>query len=610
MAHQNRVLTYLFHIAPAQKGLLVVHERGSGKTVLALAFIMHYANTHEVVVVHAPGTRHVWRNNAKILGVKSAAVAGVQYLAYNELECVLQNATGSMASRVLVFDDAHHLSTLLATMPESRAMAMYKRLCAARRVLLLTGTPACNGDKDFRWLINVAAGKPVLPMLTQDFDQQFTDINAVAACQDTWVRPFLTSWLSMLPSVYATATTLYLAREVRRVQSMQVMQQGRYLLRLFSRLGDISATTSAFFATAAAGAAYDHFLLKPLFARLAPESYYRVNFGKVARVCGRYVSFHQPGDAAHAAYPIIHTRTMLVPYTSGQLQLWAAFTMRGTASMRYAEVVSMSAEERFLFGDRALGSQEAWRNRGRCIGNLAVNGQVPLKFKRMLSTMRKTEGWGVVVYSSFWDQGIRLFARMLDTQRITYATITPDGAGTRHALQAFENRSVPVLLLHPNTNKGLAIRGVRQLHIMEPLLSSEELQQLQAHVVWYNSHKHEPPAQRRVLVYQWAASVAGLMQSFRRHTVMMRLWAQSNGHIAIRPPRHELYFPADATPDALAALHLERSDGFVNGLRNVKTADMADIQAMHNTRRSKCCVWQPDDAALKACMAQYDRMCA
>jgi hypothetical protein len=185
--HQLRVLQYMFQVRPGQKGLVVSHYMGTGKTITGLGFLMQYASRgYKLTVVHPDGLDHIWSQDARVIG---ASVQDIQFIPYKFLVEQLLGKGEALSDRVIVFDEAHKLALLLQSLPEQKAQSVYNVLVSAHRLLLLTGTPIYDSEADFRWLINVAAGKPVLPMGTKQFQLKYFKTNRIASFMYQWTRP-------------------------------------------------------------------------------------------------------------------------------------------------------------------------------------------------------------------------------------------------------------------------------------------------------------------------------------------------------------------------------------------------------------------------------------
>ncbi len=145
---------------------------------------------------------------------------------------------------------------------------------------------------------------------------------------------------------------------------------------------------------------------------------------------------------------------------------------------------------------------------GRDIGNL---GAEPPKFGRVLEKLHPGEK--TVVYSNYYENGIKLFAKYLDTHGYQgqYAILLPDMEPEQFSRVVTEYNvgKKPILLLHPEIKEGVSLKGTRQFHILEPVLNSTTQEQIIARAVRYQSHMELPKNERKVDVYLWKAVIGG-----------------------------------------------------------------------------------------------------
>ena len=142
--HQTRIAEKLEN----QKGLIVYHGLGSGKTLTAINAAERYGGA----AVITPASL---RDNFKKELVKSDAKGHYDLYSYDEFRMHPPNLKG----RMLIVDEAHRLRNSSTQTTQAIASAAKD----ANKVLLLTGTPLQNKPHEIAPLINIAAGRDVLP---------------------------------------------------------------------------------------------------------------------------------------------------------------------------------------------------------------------------------------------------------------------------------------------------------------------------------------------------------------------------------------------------------------------------------------------------------------
>jgi hypothetical protein len=75
-----------------------------------------------------------------------------------------------------------------------------------------------------------------------------------------------------------------------------------------------------------------------------------------------------------------------------------------------------------------------------------------------------------------------------------------------HKLARFNDGRVNMMLLHPELTEGISTRGVRQVHLMEPIAASSKQAQVIGRAVRYGSHAHLPAPERVTDVYEYVAT--------------------------------------------------------------------------------------------------------
>lgn len=156
--HQQRVVDRLQ--AKDQPGLVAVHGLGSGKTLTSIAAGEALKRPMNVVLPAA-----LQRNYEKELEKHDAGVdPRITSLQRVTRSGALPGATGD---DFLVVDEAHRLRD-----PSTKGFQAVRDIPAAKR-LLLTGSPTYNHPGDIAPLVNIAAGKRVLPNTTGEFEQRY-----------------------------------------------------------------------------------------------------------------------------------------------------------------------------------------------------------------------------------------------------------------------------------------------------------------------------------------------------------------------------------------------------------------------------------------------------
>jgi SNF2 family DNA or RNA helicase len=158
--HQKRVLQKLLETP----GLLVYHGLGSGKTITSISAADKLGLPAEAVVPASLRPNYL----KEIAKVKPKVPFDLKSY---------EGFTKSPSSRdkVLIFDEAHRLQD-----PTSmRTRAALEQASPSARRILLTGTPIQNYPSELAPLLNIAAGKKVLPT-GGEFEKEFVEEKEVS----------------------------------------------------------------------------------------------------------------------------------------------------------------------------------------------------------------------------------------------------------------------------------------------------------------------------------------------------------------------------------------------------------------------------------------------
>jgi SNF2 family DNA or RNA helicase len=155
LPHQEEVKKKLQN----RHGLILNWQVGSGKTIGAIAAAETTGNPSEVVV--PASLRENFKKEVRAYKPKTK----FQIESYESFT----HAKPSVKGKTLIFDEAHRLRTSTS----NRSQAAQKLTGEASKVLLLTGTPIQNAPHEIAPLVNIAAGKHMLPTSEKDFNAKY-----------------------------------------------------------------------------------------------------------------------------------------------------------------------------------------------------------------------------------------------------------------------------------------------------------------------------------------------------------------------------------------------------------------------------------------------------
>ena len=160
LPHQQRAIERLKQ--PDQPGLILMHGLGSGKTRSSIEAYKQLGMPAEVVLPAALRENYV-KELKKWLG-KEPGDVNIQ-----SQQAIARNGADAETfdGKLMILDEAHRMRN-----EDTKLFRALKEVNPAKR-LLLTGTPIYNHPADIAKLINVAAGKTVLPETRPEFEKEY-----------------------------------------------------------------------------------------------------------------------------------------------------------------------------------------------------------------------------------------------------------------------------------------------------------------------------------------------------------------------------------------------------------------------------------------------------
>ncbi|AYV85449.1 MAG: putative ATP-dependent RNA helicase [Satyrvirus sp.] len=147
------------------RGLILYHSTGSGKTFTALFAMNQFKN--DIIIV---GTKSSKKTFVDSISKAEMEPSKFTFYTYTKIKKILETDITIFKNKSVIVDEAHNL----------RSENMYNLYIAsslifASKILLLTATPVVNYMNDLSVLVNIVHGEDVLPTDRKLFDQMFYD---------------------------------------------------------------------------------------------------------------------------------------------------------------------------------------------------------------------------------------------------------------------------------------------------------------------------------------------------------------------------------------------------------------------------------------------------
>lgn len=490
--HQKYPVDYLTKKFPKQKGLLIYHGLGTGKTYLSLGFTEKYPK-NKVLLLMPRFLMSSWKIQMKDFGITNPS--RIELVSFKDSPKIL--AGRDLSQTIVVVDEIHKLiEKILLSGSGSKGNygRVYYQLLKAKKLLALTGTPIFSHASNVSYLANLLVGKEIYTYNPERFKQDYMKINRGLS----YIRGYFTESklnTAFLP-LFFTAVSLPLA-----------VILGPAMLGVGAVAG-----TMAIFATNEKLA-----INKVEFRSFNPD--------KFKSFALKYISFYEIDYQEDENFPskIIHDKK--VSYTAPQIDFFLQFVDESLDSKKLNIIlkdypVSFPKEQislnSYSIQQRVLTDPYA----GREIANLSLKRAttsqkaakvVPKKFSEIYKIIKSSKGQ-VAIYSNYYNNGLLLFAKYLDHKGLknSYLILHPDDPIEKQIkiINAYNMAKKRIIFIHPEITEGVSLKGTRQFHILEPIETMAKEQQVIGRAVRFQSHTHLPKDQQNVHIYKWRAVIS------------------------------------------------------------------------------------------------------
>ncbi len=647
LEQQKTPIKHLVSQCKKQHGLILYHYMGTGKTLTALAFAKNYPDK-KIVIICPYGLDNQWINEAKRIDIK---LKNITFITFSDLQNKFitdkksrNKLLNKIKNNILIIDEAHLICPILYDLSsdskekkDNSTSRKYSKITYSRRhvsydipelyevmnvlnssykTLLLTATPFYYYLGDIRLLINLAAGKSVVPYNAFAFQNQYIEENPEQKYFEKWVKPIIE-----MNDITKTYFNEYIIKKIPGNKLETADAINPFNISRFANIitGTISSfliknndiKTNKIFINAAKRTLETNlkiYVLSTILENFTPlvidymTKIYNSHFSNVLKKdelkknnIGVYFSFYKYLDNT-VEYPKVYYITKEVYYNNYQLDLWAKIINNAANLLSVEELLQLkfyNTKEELELSDPKTHHYNYYQN-GKIIGNMIFNYKgkkiYPEKFIRILK-IYKDNPISTIVYSNFFKSGILLFAKFLEEQGINFKIYEPELSNTEKnkIIDDFQNGDIKMLLLHPSYSQGFSIKGCRIYHILEPLSSYPKMKQLETRVIRYHSHTHLPKKYRNVTIIIWKCSINNIIEQLRYRMADVKLWKdhQLEEFYFKRVTTHSSLY----TPDEIAYKRYNDLFSFYNNFE--KTIKSISIEK--NKLKDTCCIWNDKD---------------
>lgn len=579
-----------------QHGLVLYYGMGTGKTLAALTFILQFPGK-DIIIICPEDLKFIWENEIGRLPIKN----NIKILFYEKPDAII---SANYKNKILVMDEGHHIVNTLASRKGEMAKIM-KNIFSSFKTLVLTGTPIYTGLVDLTFLVNIAAGKDIVPYNYSKFNQEYYKIikhRSVVFGHFLPIMKILSSVIINMLSLVAIGGLGY--STYIEFQSKEKQAEARDIL--FDNLQGAKATRNLRIANTTTkitlpvlGITLIFIILLSILNYKIQEDYKKFDTEKFINNTGPYISYYKNTTSIKdSPFPTFTSITKLVPYSDYQTGLCIRLT-QGVMGVDDVSKLNIGSEEDLEYYSKKI-DMDTYVKNGVLIGNLSENDSMySPKFDEILKT---AYGKRAVFYSGSLGSGTLLFKRYLKSKDIDclYLDIGITTQAKNKILQDFKNKTI-FLLLHPRYTEGISILGAEQIHLLEPIPVLAKKEQVIARVIRYLSHAHLPEKERHVQVYQWGCECTTLLSKIRKKFVSVSSWAKFNPEVFYNQKFN--IFDQDITPDSIVLKKEITNIGDIKGI-----TDLLVEREKKQTKRD-CCIKLPSKKQDSGCRKTFKKNC-
>ncbi|AQN68476.1 putative ATP-dependent RNA helicase [Saudi moumouvirus] len=147
------------------RGLILYHSTGSGKTLTALYSV--YQFSYDIIIIGTKSSRKVFYDDVKKANMD---INRFTFYTYTKIKKIVEDDISIFKNKSVIVDEAHTLRN-----ENMYNLYIISALTLCQKVILLTATPVINYMNDLCVLVNIVKGEDILPTERALFEQMFFD---------------------------------------------------------------------------------------------------------------------------------------------------------------------------------------------------------------------------------------------------------------------------------------------------------------------------------------------------------------------------------------------------------------------------------------------------
>ena len=441
--HQLNVANFLAQ--PNNRGVVVIHSVGTGKTLTAIATsqcLLKIDDVDIVIVVTPTSLQNNFKSQMEMYGVTSKYFDNYVFFTIGEL--VRRIDDGSLSHEIiklvgkfsfnrimLIVDEAHNLRTLDGKTFDT----IYSFAKKVHKVMLLTATPLINYSHDIINLIALAKGTNPISL-----DEFHTIINVINNESDDDSK-----------SNNKTIGNNKLIGNNKPI--------GKNNNKIIGKNNNKTLNTN--------------------------ENPYNIDIDEAKEYFSNVFSFHMKPEI-DPNFPKRKIHEIFIPMDSEYLTLYNKIEKGKTASIEEFKGKNITV---FYNGVRRASN---------------IIEDISPKTQWIINKIKSKPNDKFVIFSHFINMGIKPLMKFLDKKKITYSYITGNSTKQERskAVSDYNNGNSNILFISKAGSEGLDLKGTNNIIIMESSWNLNSIEQIIGRGARYKSHEGLPKSKQVVNIYK------------------------------------------------------------------------------------------------------------
>lgn len=429
----------------------------------------------------------------------------------NNLAKKLNELEGGLSDKVILIDEVHNVISQMTTISDrdgkQGVMVLYRKLMSAsnHRVIAMSGTVMINSPFEICYLINILRGKELFPVGEQVdiFMKTFYDKNY------TIVREWLFyKYLNGIVSYYGTDTKKMPRKIVHPIQAVKMSQRQGLVHMKLEEMDEEKAKSKQMEGREGERLTRIDDVIKRLNRAMILNAH-----GKLRTAFGFYdaTSVGHDDDKTFKVSQRMNSNFVL-PLKIARKWIKNADELQKQYNVG---MIPATLDIRKIIREEKID----------LVKNLV---DFSPKFAAILMNMKKAGFRKCMVYSAYKQYGVYPFSMVLEQygfrqyhgedvsddewkKSLRYALISGDeDSSVKNAiLRRFneerndESKYIQIILLTQSAKEGISLRGIRQVHIMEPHWNRQLTEQVEGRAIRLGSHSHLPEKKQKVDIFKY-----------------------------------------------------------------------------------------------------------